>query len=106
MVAGELVEGPRGRQWAHRCWSDPGEQVDVGSDPVAIGRNPDSDILLEDPEVSRQHAEVRREEGVFVLVDLGSVNGTRVNGAGVDERTLQDGDVITIGGATIRFELT
>ena len=105
MVAGELVEGDGGGPMGTLVLGD-GQRVDVGSDPVAIGRNPDSDILLEDPEVSRQHAEVRREEGVFVLVDLGSVNGTRVNGAGVDERTLQDGDVITIGGATIRFELT
>ena len=54
--------------------------------------------------MSRRHAEVRRQGNGFVVVDLGSTNGTRVNGAGVKERRLTDGDEITVGGTKIRFE--
>ena len=82
-----------------------GKRVDIAQDPVTIGRHPECEIVLNDQEVSRQHAEVRREDGQFVVVDLGSLNGTKVNGAGVKApRPLEDGDTISIGAHTIRFE--
>ncbi|HZQ27758.1 MAG TPA: DUF3662 and FHA domain-containing protein [Acidimicrobiales bacterium] len=81
-----------------------GNRVAVGEDPVTIGRLPECDIVLGDTKVSRRHAEVRRDGGDVVVVDLGSTNGTKVNGAGVRERRLADGDEITVGTTTLRFE--
>jgi hypothetical protein len=68
---------------------------------TTIGRHPDSDIFLDDVTVSRRHAEVVLvDEGVLVK-DLGSLNGSYVNGERVDERTLTSGDEVQIG----RFKL-
>lgn len=75
----------------------------VGSGPVVIGRLDESDIVLADAGASRRHAEVRRRDGEYVITDLDSTNGTRVNEAKVGERTLQDGDRITIGRTVIEF---
>lgn len=101
-IDSEVVEGPGGAPGA-LVLAD-GARVELGSDPVSIGRSPDSDVVLADAEVSRQHAEVRQRDGGYVIVDLGSMNGTKVNGVGVRERQLEDGDVITIGAAQLRFE--
>jgi hypothetical protein len=104
LVASEMVEGEGGGP-PGRLIPPTGSAVQIALDPITIGRHPDCDIVLPNEEVSRQHAEVRREEDGFVLVDLGSLNGTKVNGAGVRApRQLQDGDTITIGAHTIRFE--
>jgi pSer/pThr/pTyr-binding forkhead associated (FHA) protein len=81
-----------------------GDRVSLGEDPVTIGRLAECDIPLADSNVSRRHAEVRRQDDHFVIVDLGSTNGTRINGAGVKERALNDGDEITIGSTTLVFE--
>ena len=103
LVASEIREAPGGAA-AGSLVLDDGSRVVVGEDPVAIGRLPECDIVLSDPNVSRRHAEVRRQGTGFVVADLGSTNGTRVNGAGVKERPVADGDVITVGGTKIRFE--
>jgi hypothetical protein len=81
-----------------------GNRVAVGEDPVTIGRLPECDVVLGDTKVSRRHAEVRRDGTEVILVDLGSTNGTKVNGAGVRERRLGDGDEITVGSTVLRFE--
>jgi FhaA, N-terminal domain/FHA domain len=81
-----------------------GRRVDLGEEPVRIGRLPDCAIALSDTQVSRHHAEVRRDERGFVVVDLGSLNGTTVNGVAVQDHALADGDVINIGETTIRYE--
>ena len=81
-----------------------GKRVTLGDDPLTIGRLPECDIVLTDPNVSRRHAEVRRRGNDFIVIDLGSTNGTRVNGAGVRERQLADGDEISLGSTRIRFE--
>jgi hypothetical protein len=81
-----------------------GDRIECGEDPVTIGRLAECDIPLADANVSRRHAEVRRQDDHFVVVDLGSTNGTRVNGAGVKERALNDGDEITVGSTTLKFE--
>jgi pSer/pThr/pTyr-binding forkhead associated (FHA) protein len=70
---------------------------------VSIGRLEESDIALSDPGVSRRHAEVHRRNGEYVVVDLGSTNGTMVNEASVTERTLRQGDRITIGRSVLEF---
>jgi hypothetical protein len=81
-----------------------GNRIPVGEDPVTIGRLSECDVVLNDTKVSRRHAEVRRDGGEVVVVDLGSTNGTQVNGAGVRERRLTDGDQVTVGATTLRFE--
>ncbi len=67
-----------------------------------IGRGADSDIRIDDPGVSRHHAEVRIGADV-ILRDLGSTNGTYVNGTLIAEQPLRDGAVITIGSTNLTF---
>ncbi len=64
---------------------------------TSAGRHPDSDIFLDDVTVSRRHAEFRREGGEFVVVDVGSLNGTYVNREPVDTAILANGDEVQIG---------
>jgi hypothetical protein len=81
-----------------------GLRIPVGDEPVTIGRLAECEVVLDDSKVSRRHAEVRRDGVGAVVVDLGSTNGTQVNGAGVREKLLNDGDSITVGATTLRFE--
>jgi hypothetical protein len=70
---------------------------------LTIGRLPECDLVLEDPGASRQHARIRRAETAWVITDLGSTNGTLVNGRPVQEHELQDGDTVTIGETDLAF---
>lgn len=70
---------------------------------ATIGRLPSCDIVLEDPGASRQHARILRRDDGYVLADMGSTNGTQVNGEPVTERLLADGDRITIGSTVLEF---
>jgi Protein of unknown function (DUF3662)/FHA domain len=70
---------------------------------TTIGRLPECDIVVDDVGASRQHAEVRRTDDGFVLADLGSTNGTLVNGTPIREHLLEDGDRITIGETILEF---
>lgn len=81
-----------------------GERIAIGQRPASIGRLPECDITVADVNVSRRHAEIR-PGSEFTLVDLGSTNGTKVNGSRIDgSHVLRNGDVITVGGSQIRFE--
>jgi hypothetical protein len=71
---------------------------------VTLGRARECDIVVEDPSVSRRHAELRRGPGGFTIVDLQSTNGTQVNGKKVDQAQVEDGDRITLGQTELRFE--
>ena len=82
---------------------DQRREVDLGPEPLAIGRDPHNDVVLDDRRVSRKHAEVRLRLGRYTLYDLQSTNGTYVNGRRVAEIVLSDGDRITIGGAELQF---
>ncbi len=64
---------------------------------TSAGRHPDSDIFLDDVTVSRRHAEFRNDSGDFVVVDVGSLNGTYVNREPVDMAVLANGDEVQIG---------
>ncbi|MGH8895439.1 MAG: FHA domain-containing protein [Egibacteraceae bacterium] len=66
-------------------------------DLVTVGRHPTSDIFLDDITVSRGHVEFRRESGRFWLHDVGSLNGTYVNGVRVERQILSTGDGLQIG---------
>jgi len=69
----------------------------LDSDEVTTGRHPDSDIFLDDVTVSRKHATFRREGDVFLVRDVGSLNGTYVNRERIDEAALQTRDEVQIG---------
>ena len=71
---------------------------------ITIGRTMENDVVLPDPGISRQHLSIRDKGGAYILKDLGSSNGTLLNGRKVLEEVLKSGDVITIGGAKVRFE--
>jgi hypothetical protein len=71
---------------------------------VLIGRSRECDIQLDDPNVSRRHAEVRREGDNWVVADLGSTNGIKVNGRRIPEADLRPGDEVTLGLIKLRFE--
>jgi len=101
-IESELVEGDdRPHDWL--VFPD-GRRVGIGSEVLTIGRLPECAIVLDDPNVSRRHAQVRREGDAIFVVDLGSTNGTRVNGMVVREHRLASGDVISIGTTSLRFE--
>lgn len=70
---------------------------------VMLGRLPESDVVVNDAGASRQHARISQSNGEFVLTDLGSTNGTLVNDEAVRERSLDDGDRITIGETVLEF---
>ncbi|HEY3505156.1 MAG TPA: FHA domain-containing protein [Actinocatenispora sp.] len=74
-----------------------GTRYPVVEEQVTIGRNPGSDIRLDDVTVSRRHAALRRSGGGFSVADLGSLNGTYVNQERVESAALEDGDEIQIG---------
>ncbi len=72
---------------------------------MKIGRRPDNDIVVNDLGVSKQHAELRQSTtGRFQIIDLGSHNGTFVNGTRVNQAELKDGDIIAVGHATFRVD--
>ena len=73
---------------------------------IAIGRHPINDLRFDaerDLDVSSRHAELRAVESKYVLVDLGSTNGTFVNGERITSEHLQDGDRVTVGRTAITF---
>jgi hypothetical protein len=104
-VTAEVKEGPDGLSAASLITAE-GTRVVLGSEPVEIGRLPECTIVLNDPNVSRRHAEFRRTTDGVVVTDLGSTNGTRVNGVPVREQQLVSGDEITVGSTTLVFELS
>jgi Protein of unknown function (DUF3662)/FHA domain len=101
-VVAEIVEGPAVHLGA--LVLPDGRRVQLGDEPAVIGRLPDCAVTLADSQVSRRHAEVRPAGTGFAVADLGSMNGTTVNGVAVREQALEDGDEIGVGSTTIRFE--
>jgi pSer/pThr/pTyr-binding forkhead associated (FHA) protein len=77
----------------------------LSGDRVVVGRSREADIVLQDPNVSRRHAELRREDGGWQIVDLGSTNGIKVHGRRVSDQPLRPGDQVTIGVTDLTFEL-
>jgi hypothetical protein len=102
-IVGRMKEG-EGGAGAGSLVLPTGERVPLGETVLGIGRMPECNIVLSDPNVSRNHAEIRPRGTGYVVVDLGSTNGTRVNGVRVGEHELHDGDELTFGNTRIRFE--
>jgi Protein of unknown function (DUF3662)/Inner membrane component of T3SS, cytoplasmic domain len=78
-------------------------EVRMAKGVLTIGRLPDCDVVLKDKGASRRHAQLRVDDDVVTLTDLGSTNGTRLNGQQVQTRVLQDGDKITVGTTVLEF---
>jgi pSer/pThr/pTyr-binding forkhead associated (FHA) protein len=81
----------------------PGGRFPLRGDMIALGRARECEIHLSDPNVSRRHAEIRLDDGFYVVVDLGSTNGTELNGQRIKHARLSDGDVIAIGQTELTF---
>jgi pSer/pThr/pTyr-binding forkhead associated (FHA) protein len=80
-----------------------GSRYLLDSDLSTVGRHPESDIFLDDITVSRRHVEFRREGESFRVHDVGSLNGTYLNGDRVDDAELQNGDEVRIGKFRLMF---
>lgn len=73
---------------------------------ATLGRSKDADCVLDDPNISRRHAELRRSSsGDWQVVDLGSTNGVKVNGRRVSNARLSPGDEITLGTLVFSFDI-
>ena len=84
---------------------DAGHTYRATESALRMGRSPDNDLILRDPATSGHHARVERRGEQFWIVDLGSTNGTLVNGEPVQEKELGHDDRITIGQNAVHFAL-
>ncbi len=88
-----------------RMLGDGREQtLEVGAAPLTIGRAPDNGLVLPDARVSRRHGRLQARRGTLVYTDLGSTNGSRVNGIRVDEFVLGLGDRLQLGDVVLVVE--
>lgn len=76
---------------------------DLGGALIGIGRASDNDVIVDDPMVSRHHCQLKLEHGAYSFTDLGSRNGSTVNGQPVNQIALGPGDLIRIGDTEIEF---
>ena len=84
---------------------DAGRSQRAAERALRLGRSPDNDVILRDPATSGHHARLERRDDQFWIVDLGSTNGTLVNGEPIQERQLNHGDRLTIGQNAVHFAL-
>jgi Protein of unknown function (DUF3662)/Inner membrane component of T3SS, cytoplasmic domain len=99
-----VLDEPAGRPGRALLVGD-GRRSVLSGDRVVVGRSRDCDVVLSDPNVSRRHAELRRDGGSWTVFDLGSTNGVKVNGQRADRVPLSPGDRITVGLTDLTFEL-
>ena len=85
--------------------SEQGKEVQFQEAGIILGRGQDVGMFFRDPEASRQHARIDWEDGSFTLIDLGSSNGTYLNGVKIVGREiLSPGDLITVGETVLEFQ--
>jgi hypothetical protein len=84
---------------------DAGHTHRAGDGALRLGRSPDNDVILRDPATSGHHARLERRGTQFWIVDLGSTNGTLVNGEPIQEKELSHGDRVTIGQNAVHFSV-
>jgi pSer/pThr/pTyr-binding forkhead associated (FHA) protein/EAL domain-containing protein (putative c-di-GMP-specific phosphodiesterase class I) len=87
-------------------YSDNGDRarrLEIERFPFRIGRSESADLRIESPQVSREHAEIFERGGIWAVRDLGSMNGTQVNGKAVAESPLSDGDILRIAETELTF---
>ena len=83
--------------------AEDGAETPLHREVTRIGRAVDNDVVLSDQAVSRHHAEIRREDNGFVIIDMASKNGTYLNGERVERASLRDGDRIQMGSLMLVF---
>lgn len=82
-----------------------GKRISLGDRAISVGRSSECTIAVADQNISRRHAEIRPGGRSYVVVDLGSTNGTLVNGTRIKgEQGLEDGDILSFGSTNVRFE--
>ena len=74
-----------------------------GRGPWTVGRSQDNDVPINDPNVSRRHARLTRSDNGFIVEDLGSTNGTLLDGAPIDRERIENGDELTFGQSVAHF---
>lgn len=79
------------------------EVFQINGDLTNIGRKLDNHIVLNDPRISRNHAQIRVVDGQYILLDLNSTGGTMVNGRKISKSVLYSGDAISLAGLDIKF---
>ncbi|OPY57192.1 MAG: Oxoglutarate dehydrogenase inhibitor [Pelotomaculum sp. PtaU1.Bin035] len=84
---------------------DRGRCFELGAIPLVVGRHAGCDVVLNDTSVSRRHARLEWRQGQYTVTDLGSTNGTRVNGLRISTKTLKPGDVLTLGTTICTFKV-
>jgi hypothetical protein len=100
-AAASPVELGVDREVAVLSWD--GRTMRVDKRRVLLGRSRECDIQVEDPNVSRRHAELRQEGSTYWIVDLESTNGVEVNGRRVRRARLESGDIVTVGSTDVTF---
>jgi Protein of unknown function (DUF3662)/Inner membrane component of T3SS, cytoplasmic domain len=104
LVEGEDRDAMAGNRASLVIREEGGERtVPLTGDTVTVGRLADCDVVLKDKGASRKHAQLRLRSGVWSVTDLGSTNGTRLNGQTIQSRELSDGDKVTIGSTVLEF---
>ena len=78
--------------------------IEVDGTPLTLGRAADNGLVIADPRVSRHHARLQARRGTLVFTDLGSTNGSRLNGVRVDECALGMGDRLLVGDTVLLVE--
>ena len=102
----EPLREPDPRRGQARLHVEGAASVTVASRGAVLGRSRDCDVVLDDVNVSRRHAEVRPSGGSWMVNDLGSTNGIKVNGRRADgPQSIRSGDVIELGTSRVTFEL-
>lgn len=96
-----LEEQSRKANFVVLAGQDIGRKYDIEKNEIYVGRNETCEIFIDDEDVSRVHAKVTSELDYVLIQDLGSTNGTLVNGVKVQRHKLQDGDRIQIGNLTV-----
>jgi ABC transport system ATP-binding/permease protein len=80
-----------------------GKMFTIQQDEILLGRTDENDIILTHPSISRNHAKISLQNGIYNIVDLGSANGVRVNGEEYGKTDLKPGDKIDLGHVRLRF---
>jgi predicted component of type VI protein secretion system len=103
----EPVEQARARRPPRALLSVGGRRMPLPADGGIVGRSRECDVVLEDTGVSRRHAQLRPQGGEWVVTDLGSTNGVRVNGREIEGPCrLRPGDRLELGSTEVVFDLT
>lgn len=80
-----------------------GRKYELDRDEIFIGRNPQNQVTLDDASISGRHCSITRDDRKYFIVDLGSTNGTRLNGSPVTKHPLRPKDIIQVGAIELMF---